>query len=78
MISKEQIEKAMSLTPCELDQVLLNSGYGIDSPTQKVKFKGLNDDGSFVYDTKFKDLDGNPISAPIFISYSGNKLVAEY
>ncbi len=79
MLTKDQILKAMVLTPSEIDQAIRNNNYGVPSPTLEVEFKGLNQDVQFVYEIKFKDLDGTMTDALAFISYfEDNTLVAEF
>lgn len=70
LVSALQVNQAMTLNTEGVRQALLNGGYDDDS-IKGIYFEGMNEDGQFVYTTKFIDnISGDENLGRVFIKYT--------
>lgn len=69
LLTALQVNQAMTLNSEGVRQALLTGGYDDDS-IKGVYFEGMNEDGQFVYCTKFIDnISGDENMGRVFIKY---------
>lgn len=79
MLTKDQIISAMSLDANEVTAALRNNDYQDESVLTAV-FKGMNSNGSFVYECTYNDSYGNTEQVcTVYVRFNRvMKMVADY